>query len=147
LPAAFLDALDPVERTRAWQERLANPDTVVLLMHDGARLAGFCACGPSRDADADAAVTWEIYNLHVAPELRGLGIGGRMFEEAVALGRRRSARVLTLWVVAVNAPARRFYEKKGMRPDGGQQLHELGRPDSALPEARYRMDITDIEPA
>jgi len=93
------------------------------------------------DADADPSSVWEIYNLHVTPVRRGGGIGSRLFAAAVTLGRERRARDLTLWVVDRNVDARRFYEHKGMIPDGAHQVHTVG-PGAALAEVRYRLQLT-----
>jgi len=140
LSDGFLDSQDVGERAATWVQRLARPETIVLLDEGPEGLTGFCASGPSHDPDADRAAVWEVYNLHVAPVRRGGGIGGRLFDAAVALGRDRRARLLTLWVVDRNAPARRFYERKGMTPDGARQAHVVG-PGATLSEIRYRMRL------
>jgi len=145
LSDAFLDSQDPGERTEAWRDRLATPETIVLVDEDPDGMLGFCACGPSRDADADRTAVWEIYNLHVAPARRGSGIGSRLFDAGVTLGRERGARELTLWVVVENGPARRFYERRGMQPDGAHQTHAVG-PRAMLAEVRYRLHLDACAP-
>jgi len=145
LSDTFLDSQDPVARREAWRDRLASPETAVLVDEGTDGLLGFCACGPSRDADADRAAVWEIYNLHVAPARRGGGIGTRLFDAGVVLGRGRGARALTLWVVVENVPARHFYERKGMQPDGAQQTHAVG-PRAILAEVRYRLSLDACAP-
>jgi ribosomal protein S18 acetylase RimI-like enzyme len=90
----------------------------------------------------DAAETFEIYNLHVAPERHGQGVGRALFAEALELARGAGARTLSLWVVESNANARRFYERQGMRADGARQVHPLG-PGAELREMRYRRDVGD----
>lgn len=140
LPAAFLASLSVEERAPGWRERLASPATTVLLLERGGELLGFAASGPTLDADASGAAVWELYNLHVAPGLRSGGIGTRLFEETLALGRGAGRTAVSLWVVATNAPARRFYEKHGMEPDGATRIHELG-PGARLHEVRYRRSL------
>ena len=106
-------------------------------------LIAFCAHGPSGDADAPddpAHPTWEIKNLHVRPDLRRTGSGGRLFDLAVAHARDVGARSLTLWVVEGNASARAFYGKKGMATDGGRTTHTLGA-DGTMPVVRYRLTL------
>jgi ribosomal protein S18 acetylase RimI-like enzyme len=137
LPADYLAALDGVERTESWRKRI-TAGTIVLLEKNGDSLAGFCACGPSRDDDADPSYIWEIENLHVAPTLRGGGIGRRLFDQASLLARDRGARELSLWVVETNVRARRFYEARGMHADGATQRHTLA-PGVSLAEVRYRL--------
>jgi hypothetical protein len=43
-----------------------------------------------------------------------------------------------LWVVNSNGSARAFYERKGMRWDGGEQERSLGA--ETLHEVRYRTE-------
>ena len=101
----------------------------------------FVACGPARDGDADAARVFEIYNLHAAPGSHGRGIGTALFAAALEAATRASASDLSLWVVETNVPARRFYERKGMQPDGARQAHALAA-GAALDEVRYRKGLS-----
>jgi len=55
-----------------------------------------------------------VVELHVAPERRGRGIGGRLLEHAEACARERGATALVLTTMATN-PARRLYERHGYR--------------------------------
>jgi ribosomal protein S18 acetylase RimI-like enzyme len=137
LPADYLAAIDLDERVESWRKRVAA-GTIVLLEKNGDSLAGFCACGPSRDDDADPSHTWEIENLHVAPTLRGGGIGSRLFDQASLLARDHGADELSLWVVETNSRARRFYEAHGMHADGATQRHVLA-PGVSIAEVRYRL--------
>ena len=141
LPDDYLDHLDIGERTRIWQGRLAEPATSVLLHEQDGTLLAFCAMGPTHDADADPATTWEIYNLHVLPDRKRTGIGGALFDMAAARGCEQGRTRLTLWVVRQNEAARRFYEWKGMAPDGGEQTHPLAT-GARLREVRYAMPLT-----
>lgn len=138
LPAAFLDNQDLAQRTAIWEQRLTSSEMHVSLAENGDELLGFCAYGWSRDTDAKG--TWEIKNLHVAPELRRGGIGSALFEVAVQAVTDTDASELTVWVVESNRPARQFYESKGMRPDGARQQHVVAE-NIFLDEIRYRMRI------
>jgi ribosomal protein S18 acetylase RimI-like enzyme len=133
---AFLDSQNLPARILQWRNAVDDKNTMVLVAESAGALLGFCACGVSRDSDARLNV-WEIYNLHAAPERRGEGVGTRLFDAAVALGAANGASELTLWVALGNEPARKFYEHKGMAPDGGQQAHTVG-PKATLREMRYR---------
>jgi GNAT superfamily N-acetyltransferase len=133
---AFLDSQDLAARVLQWRSSVDDQNTFVLVAESAGALLGFCACGIARDSDARLNV-WEIYNLHAAPERRGEGVGTRLFDAAVALGADNGAGELTLWVVEGNQPARKFYEHKGMAPDGAEQAHTVG-PRATLREIRYR---------
>ena len=140
VPDAYLDTLTTAARAADWRARFASPGLEVLLADAAGTLAAFCAHGPSHDADADASVVWEIHSLHVRPERTGTGIGGRLFAEAAARGAAAGRAVLTLWVVDPNRPARAFYERRGMTPDGARQSRIIA-PGVVLHEVRYRMPL------
>ena len=140
LPDSFLDQQSLAERTAEWQMRLATPGTHLVLLEEAEHLLGFAACGPSRDADADPSLVWELYNLHILPDRRGRGLGRQLFAAAVDHGRHAARRTLTLWVAEQNGSAHRFYERHGMRADGTTQLHRLG-PEAELHEVRYRRPL------
>jgi GNAT superfamily N-acetyltransferase len=59
---------------------------------------------------ADLAVLWD---LRVAPEHRGQGVGAALFEAAAAWAARRGARWLKVETQNVNVPACRFYARQG----------------------------------
>lgn len=139
LTPAFLDALDLDERVALWRERLARPDLHVLVVDEGETIVGFCASGFAETPEGGAA-PWEILNLHIDPRHQGAGLGKRLFDAAVDLARDHGARKLILWVVDTNDRARAFYERRGMRPDGGRQTHPVGDGGS-LVEVRYRMEL------
>jgi GNAT superfamily N-acetyltransferase len=143
LPTGVLDALELDPHTVEWRRRVGVREVRIELEERDGALIAFCAHGPSGDEDAKAHPeprTWEIKNLHVRPDLRGTGSGGRLFDLSVVHARRVGASTLTLWVVEGNTSARRFYEKKGMTPDGGRTTHTLG-PNGAMPVVRYRITL------
>lgn len=139
LPAQYLTSLDENARAEQWRTRMARPATEVLLAERDGALLGFCAHGP-HDSDGSLTNAWEIYSLHVQPLLRGGGIGTMLFDEALSIARQAGSAVLTLWVVATNAAARRFYEGKGMQPDGATKNRELA-PGTILHEVRYAVPL------
>jgi len=102
-------------------------------------LAGFCASGPTPDDDARGEV-WHIFNLHVAPDRRRTGIGGLLFDDGCRIARARGARELTLWVADGNTDARRFYERKGMAPDGKGQARPFA-PGVKMDVMRYALAL------
>lgn len=140
LPTRFLDRQDLRKRTDEWRIKLRMAAVTVLLAEEGGVLVGFVACGPTRDQDADWDRIWEIYNLHVSATHHRQGFGTVLFTAAGELGSKHGASDLTLWVERTNDSARRFYESKGMQPDGAQQEHDVG-PGARLQEVRYRMKL------
>jgi ribosomal protein S18 acetylase RimI-like enzyme len=134
LSQPFRDGQDIRSWIADWRSEISS-GVDVLLAEDGDTLLGFVACGKPRRGSA-GIVGWEIYNLHTHPDRHGEGIGSKLFVAAVDLGRERGATQLVLWVVKTNVAARAFYERKGMRPDGGVQTHRVGT--EVLHELRYR---------
>jgi GNAT superfamily N-acetyltransferase len=116
LPDAFLDGPLEADRLRLWRERAALPSDqrpVVLTARLDGALVGFACALPGADARWGALLD----NLHVSPELRGHGVGARLFEMARRKPYPAGANArLYLWVLEANAGARRFYERQGGVP-------------------------------
>ena len=74
--------------------------------------------------------------LYVAPDFWRAGVGNQLFDSGTAYLRGRGFPELVLWVLEDNERARRFYEKKGWRPDGAKKP-SFSRP--ALSQMRYRV--------
>jgi GNAT superfamily N-acetyltransferase len=108
----YLDHEADAERRQAWRSRLATPGADWGLVAEDAagRLLGFAYVMPAHDP------VWGDYvdNLHVAPGLKGGGIGRRLMQGvAQRLHRDGSTRPLFLWVLDANTAARGFYERLG----------------------------------
>jgi len=110
----YLDHEADTERRQAWRERLqavaSGPEWGLIAEDAAGRLLGFAWVMPDHDPD------WGDYidNLHVAPDLKGGGIGRRLMQGVAAqLRREGSTRPLYLWVLDVNQAARGFYERLG----------------------------------
>ena len=98
---------------------------------------GFVAAGPARDADAEPC-TGEVYAVYVHPNAWGLGAGHALLSVAsAALADEYEAD--TLWVLAGNYRACRFYTRQGWNPDGSQREEERGQ--VVLNEVRYRRSL------
>lgn len=140
VPQDYLDGLDPAGRRAGWEERLRDgldPGDRLVLEHGTAGVIGFAIVSASRDLDADPRVVGEVRAIYVLPAHWGRG-GGAMLMSA---GLRRLAeagfRCATLWVLAANQRARRFYEAGGWRADGAVKTDDSrGFP---LEEVRYRL--------
>ena len=110
LPAEFLDGPVGEDLPALWRRRFSSEDTerktVLKAVHHGSLIGFACVLH-----DADPSWGPLLDNLHVAPEMKGQGIGRLLFNavrQAVA-----PASQFHLWVLEANAPARRFYERLG----------------------------------
>ena len=135
LPDDYLDGPIVEERLQFWMRRMTelDPDRVrVMKAVIGSQLAGFVCIV----LDVDPAWGARIENLHVRPDLKSQGIGGRLFDAAHdwATG-ARPGRPIHLWVLEQNLPARRFYERRGGRVVDMKTIEVV--PGLWVPEVRY----------
>ncbi|WP_443075180.1 GNAT family N-acetyltransferase [Streptomyces sp. NBC_01483] len=81
-------------------------------------MVGILAMGPPLDADVDAAVVGQLYQIHVDPSRWGQGIGGRLHAAFVQFLRDASLVTGVLEAWERNSRAQAFYARHGWRPDG-----------------------------
>lgn len=127
----FLLALNPRNPARVvrWRERVRDGSVYVATIND-ALIMGFIQFGPSRDAADDARL--ELQAIYVWPELWGLGVADKLMAQLPNVP-------TFLWVIAGNARARRFYEKHGFTPDGGERTRTID--DNVVFEVRYTREV------
>jgi ribosomal protein S18 acetylase RimI-like enzyme len=139
MPDDFLAALSVDERAQMWRNALSrpNPSRLTVAEFDGV-FGGFCLYGPTRDDWAPDVA--EIYALNIHPDRWRHGAGRALCEEAYDEAAARGHTSITLWVMAGNTPAQRFYENLGYAADGAVRTnsHLIGRP---FEELRYRKVI------
>ncbi|MGP8000737.1 MAG: N-acetyltransferase family protein [Streptosporangiaceae bacterium] len=140
LPDGYLDRLrvDGERRRRHMTERAASarPAGVESVATAAGAIVGWVAGGLCRDADRPGPGHGEIYAIYVRPEWWGRGAGRLLMAHAVRALTAAGCTDITLWVLAANQRARRFYQAAGFRPDGTRQLRDRGAP---VPELRYRL--------
>jgi GNAT superfamily N-acetyltransferase len=118
------------------------PGWAVFVAEVAARVVGYVYVLPSPDPDVPAR-TSELGSLYVTEDVAGTGVARALMEAAIAHARAAGHGFLTAWTRRENGRARRFFEKHGLQPDGG----ERSGPHEILPieigEIRYR---TSLEP-
>ena len=127
-PMAFGSTLD-LESQRpdvVWAERLRNAvaseqDCVLLAEMDGA------ACGLVwAKADASDPRTANLYQMWVAPEARGHGLGDALLQAAIDWARQAGAHFVKLGVAVGDTPAARLYQRAGFMADGAEEPIRAG---------------------
>jgi ribosomal protein S18 acetylase RimI-like enzyme len=146
LPDGYLDRMRvDGERRRRWMisRAAAGADgadgaagAVESVAVQGNAIVGWVAGGRCRDPDRPGPGQGEIYAIYVLPEWFGRGAGRLLIGHALRALTGAGLADITLWVLAANQRARRFYEAAGFRPDGTDQLLDLGGP---VTEVRYQL--------
>lgn len=121
LPAAYLASLSVTDRETMWRELLQAGRVQVLVARAGESIVGFAACGACRDDDAPPAGRMELWALYLAPPAWSRGIGRALWLAVEAQLRAQHAASVSLWVIASNERARRFYAAAGFEVDAGSQ--------------------------
>lgn len=122
----------------SWRETLlTRPRSMrVWVAEESGAIVGFVQSGRSRDDDVAQGEAGEVYAIYLLPEQIGGGLGRQLLDEAVGFLREQGYGEATLWVLASNDRARRFYEGAGWTSDGA--VREEAWEGVTLREARYR---------
>lgn len=131
VPARYLASLDPTARAEQWHKWLSRDDQQTFVAIGNSRLLGFTSIGPSRDEDAEP-ITREMYTLYLDPEAWGSGVARELMH--TVSDTLEPGTILTLWVLADNERAIRFYHRHGFHPDGVERMEEFD--DTPLLEVR-----------
>lgn len=143
--AALLDAPDAFGSTWAaeqdrqpaqWQARLtaahsSGRDLPLVAMAD-ARAVGLLWA----KVDADDTRVVHLFQMWVAPEMRGQGVGKRLLAQAIAWARSVHAQFVQLGVTCADTPALRLYRAAGFQAVGAPALLREG---SALQAQTMRL--------
>jgi diamine N-acetyltransferase len=92
-----------------WAARLASDAQVVMAVSEG-EVVGTVSARPPR-----------LEALFVVPESWGTGVAGQLHDRALELIVRSGSLVAELDVMVDNVRARRFYERRGWKPDGRRE--------------------------
>lgn len=95
---------------------IADPHSLVQVIEDGGRVAGYAVLRRA----ADEA---ELLSVAVDPEARGRGLGRRLVEEGLDRVREQGARTCYLEVRPGNEPARSLYRSLGFRRIGRRRAY------------------------
>ena len=127
----FLDTLRSEKREPMWNRVLSEGRGSVHVACVFQELVGFSYSGSNHDTPAAA----EIFAIYVHPDHWGKGLGRVLFSASCEAMRGRNFEHLVLWVATRNTQARTFYERVGMKPDGGAKTVSIG--GVAVEEMRY----------
>ena len=103
-----------------WRLRIEvdEPESrVVVALDETGTIIGLATAGAARDPDAPTA--WELYSINVVADQRGRGLADDLVQATAG------DRDVTLWVLAENAGARRFYDRQGFGIEGATRADEV----------------------
>jgi ribosomal protein S18 acetylase RimI-like enzyme len=127
------------ERRRAlYVDRLRSESGFLALAMDGGTVVGYALVCIEHGPDDTFPVGdryAELYSLSVAPDRRGRGVGTQLLDFVEGELARRSILDLKVAVMAGNADAQRFYERRGLRV-GEIVLYRFGSAQAARARRR-----------
>lgn len=135
---ARLDARSVKRRAAFWRGRLVQASGSVFVVESD-EIVGFCDLVPSRDKDANPKTVGEIAAVYILSDHWRIGAGRVLCSHALGQARKQGYKAVTLWVLASNSDAMRFYESLGFARDGGFKM-ETAPDGSNFHELRYRVD-------
>ena len=151
IDAAYLAALSVAQREAYWARAIAQGDPEVLLAQDDEQdnnqgdnqgdVAGWIALGDCRDPGAPAT-RGEVWAIYVDPARWTQGLGHALWQRARERLLARGKSEASLWVLAANGPALRFYARQGFAPDPGPDgVKSITVADATLQELRYTAQL------
>ena len=130
IPADDLASMTYAKQSVIWKRRLEGEKAVTLVIESDGDVSGWLSFGPSRDPGSPQST--EIYGLYIAPQKRRSKLGTRLLESMWSYVQEGD---VTLWVLAQNLPAIRFYERMGFDGDGAEKEAVFGT--AKLVERRF----------
>lgn len=115
---------EPAARDYLDQRMRAGDSVILLASDDDGRPTGFTQLYPSF-CSLELAPIFVLYDLFVAPDARGTGVGTALLEAASAHGAASGAARLELSTAHTNTTAQRLYESLGWQPDDEYTHYEL----------------------
>jgi GNAT superfamily N-acetyltransferase len=133
VPDAHLDSLSIDRREAIWRVAIQKTTPELWVAECDSRVIGWSAFGASRDADASPR-TGELEAIYLLPRYWNTGAGRALWQISRRRLLERGFATVTLWVLAANVRAIRFYAAAGFAPNpatekginiGGRALREI----------------------
>ena len=131
VPDEHLNSLSIDAREMSWRRQLNAESPEVWVAEVRSEVVGWVSFGASRDDDAAAGVG-EVEAIYVLAEHWSTGAGRALWLKARQRLSERGFERVTLWVLADNSRAIRFYRAAGFAPSltrvveiGGKNLNEI----------------------
>jgi GNAT superfamily N-acetyltransferase len=115
-----------------WREAITQPPTGHHRVHvayspdDDGGVAGFASAGPATDPDLWPRTDGELYELHVLPELAGLGHGSRLLHAVADTLASGGFHTANTWALSADERRLDFLQTAGWVPDGSHSNLDMG---------------------
>ncbi|WP_438868874.1 GNAT family N-acetyltransferase [Pseudomonas sp. L1(2025)] len=138
MPADFLASLTTSlpQKEAHWARSIESKQADTLVAEVNGNVIGWLSLGPCRDADTPEATAGEVMAIYVLADYWGHGIGAQLWQAGFQrLGDQGYTRI-SLWVLAANQRAIRFYTSFGGTEEPGSR-RTLVRGGVTLEEVPY----------
>ena len=143
MPADYLHSLGATlaRREAFWSRSIESGESNVVVAEAGGQVVGWICIGAGRDEDAVVGESGEVMALYVLAEHWHAGVGLALWQAGVQQLRAQGFQRLTLWVLAGNERAIRFYRRAGCVEEAGSE-RTLERGAVTLLEVRYQLPLS-----
>jgi len=125
IPADFIHEKNAT-RLEMWRKMITEENATQYVIELDGKAVGILGLGLPRDLDLSDDYS-ELFAIYLHPDYYRQGIGTQAmrfaFDKAVRMGKT----LMSVWVLAKNENAIRFYEKCGFTADGRTQTLNYGR--------------------
>lgn len=101
--------------TAAFREITADPNNGYIVAVLDQRIVGLAQLTFLRGLSYTGGLRAQVESVRIAADMRGLGLGGKLMEEAIRRARARGAVLVQLTTDARRDRARTFYERLGFK--------------------------------
>jgi hypothetical protein len=124
MPQAYLDSLDPAQRTALWDTVLAEsawPQAGVLVVEDQALVTGFAAMCPTRGPGRGSGAGGGDHRYLPGARSLGADAGRQLMTASLGVLAGAGYREATLWVLDSNQRARQTQQRTRPAPAPGRR--------------------------
>ena len=133
IPDAVINARTVEGAVEMWSASLEKyPANLTVAQTPDGQIAGFSCAGPVTDHERSGPYEFEVYALHIRPDMRRNGVGAALLRHAMARARDElRLRSLIVWTLEELHLSRRFYEREGgtLVKHGTWQVGGVALPD------------------
>lgn len=123
MPAEYLNSLEATlaQRESFWIRSIESGESNVWVAESNKQVVGWISVGASRDEDAAGGNAGEVMAIYVLARYWQTGVGLALWKAGLQYLMEQGYQRLTLWVLARNERAIRFYRRAGCVEETGSE--------------------------